>query len=75
VAVPAAAADVVAAAAAEYVDQVVPIPGDPALVVTAQAPATEAYIAETCPDRGTLGGIEVDPSDVPTDTAPDTGTS
>jgi hypothetical protein len=60
VAVPATAVDVVAEAAGEFGAAAVPIPEDPELRVTAEAPATEAYLAATCPDRGTLGGIEVE---------------
>lgn len=35
------------------------IGADPSLVVDPSAPATMAYIASNCPDRGTLGGNDV----------------
>jgi hypothetical protein len=61
VAVPPATAGVVTDAAQAFADAVVPIPEDADLRVTAEAPLTEAYLVVTCPDRGTLGGIEVEP--------------
>ncbi len=39
--------------------QVVPIPSDPSLVTDVEVPATESFLFETCPDRGTLAGGEI----------------
>lgn len=57
--VPPSAVDVVEAAAVDFDAQVVPIPQDPSLVTGAEVPLTEAFLFDTCPDRGTLGGAEV----------------
>lgn len=51
----------VAAAAADFRGRRVPIHTDPSMFITVQTPATDAYIADTCPDQGTLSGEEVDP--------------
>ncbi|MEX2627032.1 MAG: hypothetical protein WD225_09100, partial [Ilumatobacteraceae bacterium] len=45
-------------ATAEFDAQVVAIPDDPSLVTDVELPATEAFLAGTCPDRGTLAGGE-----------------
>lgn len=44
------------AAAADLGGQVVPVPQDPSLVTDAEVPLTEAFLAERCPDQGTLLG-------------------
>jgi hypothetical protein len=46
----------VAAAAARFAGEVAPVPEDPELVVTAETPATDAYLEANCPDQGTLSG-------------------
>jgi hypothetical protein len=35
------------------------IPDDPSLVTDAEVPLTEEYVADTCPDQGTLAGQEL----------------
>jgi hypothetical protein len=49
----------VESAAAAFAAEVPPIVTDPSLVTNASAPRSEAYIAERCPDQGTLGGNDV----------------
>lgn len=46
-------------AATAFDAAVPPVPQDPTLVTDVRVPATEAYVADRCPDRGTLGGTEV----------------
>ena len=46
----------VSAAAASFAANVPPIANDPSLVTEAEAPRTQAYIADRCPDQGILGG-------------------
>ncbi len=46
-------------AASAFASNVPPIGADPSLVTDAEAPATLAYIADTCPDQGTLGGNDL----------------
>jgi hypothetical protein len=50
---------VVAAAAADFDAQLVPIPLDPSLVTDVEVPLTERYLSDNCPDRGALAGSEV----------------
>jgi hypothetical protein len=45
-------------AASELASQLVPIPSDPSLVTDVDVPLTEQYLADNCPDRGTLGGVD-----------------
>jgi hypothetical protein len=52
---------VVDVAAADLDGRIEPIPTDPSLVTDVEVPLTEAYIATNCPDRGTLGGGDVEP--------------
>jgi hypothetical protein len=59
VALPGDVQAVVDTAAAELVGQVVPIPSDPSLVTDVDVPLTEQYLIDTCPDRGTLGGVDI----------------
>ncbi len=54
-------APLVAEAAVAFREQRVPIHTDPSMIVTVQTPATDAFIADSCPDQGTLSGVEVDP--------------
>ena len=49
---------IVDAAASELAAQLVPIPSDPSLVVAVDVPLTDQYLADNCPDRGTLGGVD-----------------
>lgn len=49
----------VAAAAADFDAQVPPLASDPSLVTDVAVPATDAFLASTCPDGGALGGREV----------------
>ena len=51
---------VVDAAAVELGATLVPVPADPSLVTDVEVPLTEQFLAEHCPDRGTLGGGDVD---------------
>jgi hypothetical protein len=46
----------VVAAAAGLAGELAPVPEDPELVVTADTPATDAYLEANCPDQGTLSG-------------------
>ncbi|MGH9133101.1 MAG: hypothetical protein ACRDZZ_04130 [Ilumatobacteraceae bacterium] len=46
------------AAAAEFEAQVVPVPSDPSLITGVEVPLTEQYLADTCPDQGTLSGVD-----------------
>ncbi len=48
-------------AAVDYGAQLVPFSSDPSLVTNVQTPLTDAYLARSCPDQGTLSGQEVDP--------------
>ena len=50
----------VTTAAVDFESQVVPIPLDPSLVTDVSVPRSEEFLIETCPDRGTLAGTEVD---------------
>jgi hypothetical protein len=43
-------------AAADLEAALPPVPADPSLVTDAEVPLTEAYLAATCPDQGTLAG-------------------
>jgi hypothetical protein len=52
-------ADRVEAAAEKLVAELPPIVEDPSLIVDVQIPATEAYLAENCPDQGVLLGNDV----------------
>ena len=49
---------IVDAAASELAAQLVPIPSDPSLVIAVDVPMTNQYLADNCPDRGTLGGVD-----------------
>jgi hypothetical protein len=49
---------IVDAAASELAAQLVPIPSDPSLVIAVDVPLTDQYLADNCPDRGTLGGVD-----------------
>lgn len=53
--------DAVAAAAAELSAAQPEIHLDPAMTVSVETPLTDDYLANSCPDRGTLSGQEVDP--------------
>ena len=55
---PATIQTIVDAAASELAAQLVPIPSDPSLVVAVDVPLTDQYLADNCPDRGTLGGVD-----------------
>jgi hypothetical protein len=57
VALPEGLATLVDAAAEVVAAELPPIPQDPDLVVEVDVPLTEAYLAERCPDQGTLGGV------------------
>lgn len=50
----------VTAAVADFQQRRVPIHTDPSMFIVVETPATDAYIAATCPDQGTLSGVEVD---------------
>lgn len=50
--------ELVAAAADEFAVDVPPVPQDPSLVTEVAIPRTEAFVAERCPDRGTLAGSD-----------------
>jgi len=50
----------VTTAAVDFESQVVPIPLDPSLVTDVDVPRSEEFLFETCPDRGTLAGTEVE---------------
>jgi hypothetical protein len=52
-------ADLVEAAAVDFGARAVPIPQDPSLVTEVEVPRSEEFLFETCPDRGTLGGTEI----------------
>lgn len=52
-------ARIVEVAADEFDARLVPIPADPSLVTDVEVPATEQFLFETCPDRGTLAGAEI----------------
>ncbi len=47
------------AAVAVFSAEVPPISQDPSLVTAAQAPSTEQYLSDNCPDQGTLAGNDV----------------
>lgn len=49
---------IVDVAASALAAQVVPVPSDPSLVTDVDVPLTEQYLADNCPDRGTLGGVD-----------------
>lgn len=49
----------VAAAAVDFDAQVPPLASDPSLVTDVAVPATDAFLASTCPDGGALAGREV----------------
>ncbi|CAN5413343.1 hypothetical protein BH23ACT3_BH23ACT3_24180 [soil metagenome] len=53
-------AELVEKAAVDFAARVVTIPQDPSLVTEVEIPRSEEFLFETCPDRGTLGGTEVE---------------
>jgi len=50
---------VVDTAATDLTALFVPLPADPSLVTDVNVPLTEQFLAEHCPDQGTLGGGDV----------------
>jgi len=56
---PADVEPVLSAAVAVFSAEVPPISQDPSLVTGAEAPATEQYLSDNCPDQGTLAGNDV----------------
>lgn len=53
-------AALVGRASAAFDDQVPPVSEDPSLVTEVEIPLTQAFLVATCPDRGALGGTEVE---------------
>lgn len=52
--------EVIDAAAADFASRLVPFADDPSLISDVSIPLTDAYLAASCPDQGTLSGQEVD---------------
>jgi hypothetical protein len=50
---------VVTAAAVAFAERRVPLPADPSMVITAETPMTDAYLASGCPDEGWIVGQDV----------------
>lgn len=59
VAVPADLEPLVGAAAATFAARRVALPADPSMVISAETPSTDAFLATACPDAGWIVGQEV----------------
>ena len=59
VAVPPDLEPIVGQAAAAFGEQRVPLQADPSMVITAETPSTDEFLATACPDRGWIVGQDV----------------